>query len=113
MPQHVAVILDPAGDDVDDVAVLVALDDSVDGHQPRPHHDLALLFEHVGPDDEVGDSGLVLNGDEDDPLGASRPLADQDQPGDRQALAVADGVQPVGGDEPIVEARVRRHAKRT
>src|SRR5689334_24815483 len=54
--KHVAMIFQPPCDDVDDVAVRIALDDSMDRYQPRAHHDLALLFEHVGPDDEVGDS---------------------------------------------------------
>src|SRR3954453_5826975 len=97
--QHMAVVLDAARDDMNDVAVLVALDDAVHRHQPRPHDDLALPGEHVGPDDEVGDSGLILDGDEDDALGAARPLADQHQPGQRQALAVADGLERIGGDE--------------
>ena len=92
-------VFQPLGDDVDHVAIGVTLDDAVDRHQPRAHHDLALLPEHVGPDDEVGDPGLVLERDEDDALGASRPLADQHQAGNRQALAIADRFQPVGGDE--------------
>ena len=92
-------VLQPPRNDVDHVAVRVALDDSVHRHQPRAHDDLALLFEHVGPDDEIGDSGLVFEGDEHDALGASRPLADQHQARDRQSLAVADGLQLVGGDE--------------
>src|SRR6185312_6693228 len=74
--EHVAVVLEPAGNDVNHLAIRIALDDPVHRHQPRTHDDLALLAEHVGPDDEVGDSSLILNGDEHDPLGASRPLAD-------------------------------------
>src|SRR5256886_3573811 len=49
--------------------VFVFLDDPVHRHQPRAHDDLALLFEHVGPDDEVGDPGFVLDGDEHHALG--------------------------------------------
>ena len=87
-PSMWRMVLEPAGDDVDDVAVGIALDDAVHRHQPRAHDDLALRVEHVGPDDEVGDPGLVLDGDEHHALGAARPLADQHQPRDRQPLAV-------------------------
>src|SRR3954451_19216981 len=99
MPQHMTVILQAASDDVDDVAVGVALDDAVDGHQPRAHDDLALLLEYVGPDDQVRDAALVLERDEDDALGAARSLADQDQAGDRQPFAVADVPELVRSDE--------------
>ena len=34
--------------------------------------DAAILLEHLRPDDEVGDAGLVLDGDEHDALGRSR-----------------------------------------
>ena len=105
-------VLEPPGDDVDHVAIGVALDDAVHRHQPRAHHDLALLLEHVGPDDEVGDPGFVLEGDEHHALGAARPLADQHQPGDRQALAVADRLQLVGGDELLRRIMLAQEAHR-
>ena len=95
------VVLEPAGDDMDHAVFRILLDDAVHRHQPRAHDDLALLVEHVGPDDEVGDPGLVLERDEAHALGAARPLADQHQPGDRHALAVADDLQLVGGDEAL------------
>src|SRR6476646_7375515 len=49
MAKHVTMVLEPPGDDVDHAVVLIPLDDPVDGHQPRPHHDLALPSEDVGP----------------------------------------------------------------
>ena len=99
MPQHVGVIFKLPRDDMDHIAVGIALDDSVDCHQPRAHDDLALLVEHIGPDDEIGDPRLVLQRDEADALGAARSLPDQHQPSHRQPLPIADGAQPVGGDE--------------
>ena len=66
--QHVAMILKLPGDDMDHVAVGIALDDAMHRHQPRAHDDLALPFEHVGPDHEIGDPRLVLEGDETTPL---------------------------------------------
>ena len=88
------------------------LDDAVHRHQPRAHHDLALPVEDVGPDDEVGDPGLVLDGDEHHALGAARPLADQHQPGDRQPFAVADGVELLGGDELLPRIMFAQEAHR-
>src|SRR5206468_7034764 len=42
MAQHIRMVLEPASDDVDHVAVGVALDDAVNRDQPRAHDDLAL-----------------------------------------------------------------------
>ena len=42
-------------------------------------------------DDQVGDAGFVLDGDEGDPFGCAGALAHQDQPGDAHEAAVADG----------------------
>ena len=63
---RVPVVLQPGGDHVDHR--LVVLDPPVHFHQPRAHHHLALPRERVGPDDEVGDPGLVLERDEHTPL---------------------------------------------
>ena len=49
---------------MDHTVIFVLLDDSVHRHQPRAHDDLALLLEHVGPDDEFCDavsSSRVMN----------------------------------------------------
>ena len=80
-------ILEPVGDDMDDVAL--ALDGAVDGDHRRRHHDPALRLELALPQDDVGDSGLVLDGDEGD-VALARPLADQDQAGDQDLRAVLD-----------------------
>src|SRR5260370_24376066 len=59
----------------------------------------AEAFEDGGPDDQIGDPGLVFEGDEDDAVGAARALPDQDEPGDRQAPTDRQGSQIGGGDE--------------
>ena len=99
MPKHIGVIFQLARDDVDYAIILVLLDDAVNAHQPRAHDDLALLREDVGPDDQIGDAGFILQRDEYDALGASWPLADQHQSRDRQPFAVTDGLELVGGNE--------------
>ena len=43
----------------------------------RTHHDWPKAFEHVRPDNQIGDAGLVLNGDETDPAGRTRALTHQ------------------------------------
>ncbi len=45
----------------------------------------------VGPQDAVGDAGLVLDRDEQHALGAARLLTDEDDAGDLDMAAVADG----------------------
>src|SRR5690606_28644140 len=49
----------------------------------------ALALEEPGPDHEIGDAGLVLEGQEDHAIGGARTLTHQHQPGHREALAVA------------------------
>ncbi|MDA8620841.1 hypothetical protein N9L45_00965 [Planctomycetota bacterium] len=49
-------------------------------------------------DDEVGGAGLVLEGDEDDPLGGGGALADEDHAGDGDAGVLgAAGLVQEGG----------------
>ena len=76
------------GNDVDHI--FIGLNDSAHGHQPSTHDDLALLVEHVGPDDEVGDCGFILDGDEYHAFGAAGPLPDQHQADDGNALTIPD-----------------------
>src|SRR5712671_6595303 len=52
--------------------------------QCRTQRGTAEAFEDGGPDDQIGDPGLVLDGDEDDTVGAARALPDQDDPGDSE-----------------------------
>lgn len=50
-----------------------------DGGEPAG---AAEAFEGFGPDDEIGDAGLVFEGDEDDAAGGAGALADEDDAGD-------------------------------
>ena len=69
--------------------------------QRRAERGAAEAFERGGPDDQVGDAGLVLERDEDDAVGAARPLPDQHEPGDRETPADRQGRQFGGGDEAV------------
>src|SRR5579883_173702 len=62
---------------VDDEAL--ALQATAAEHQGGPHHLRAEPLEGVGPDHEVRDPGLVLEGDEHHAAGAAGPLAHQDE----------------------------------
>ena len=63
------------GDDVDDEAL--ALDFAAHLQELRRHHRAAVLLEHLGPDHDVDDAGLVLERDEDHALGGAGALAHQ------------------------------------
>src|SRR5204862_546364 len=52
----------------------------------------AVLLVDVGADDEVGDAGLVLEGDEEDARGGGGALAHEDESGDGDAFAVGEAV---------------------
>ncbi len=60
--------------------------------------DLPVLLEAAGGDDGVGEAGLVLDGDEDEPLGGPRPLPDDHHAGHPRA--------PPPGTAPRSAARV-------
>ena len=77
--EHRRQILEPVGDDVDDLAF--ALHDAPDADHRRRHDDPPLRLEAALPDDDVGDAGLVLDGEEGD-VARAGPLADEDDPGD-------------------------------
>ena len=92
--RHVAQIL---GDEVDDA--LLALQAAAAIEEGGAERGAAEAFEDSRPDDQVGDPGLVLEGDEDDAVGAARALPDQDEPGDREAPPDRQGGEVGGGDE--------------
>ena len=68
---------------MDDVAF--ALDAADDASMPAGKDRPPVLFVELRPDHEIGDAGLVLQGDEDDALGRAGLLADQHQAGDLAA----------------------------
>ena len=81
--EHRGQVLEPVGDDVDDAALALHL--AGDGDEAGAEHDGAERLEHLRPDDDVGDVGLVLDGHEDDAARRARPLADDDEAGDGDA----------------------------
>ena len=85
--QPIAAVVEPLGDDMDDV--LVALDAAMHHHQPRAHHHFALPLKHVGPDHRIGHAGFVLDGHEHHALRRARTLAHQNDAGHAHAHAVA------------------------
>jgi len=52
-------------------------------------HGHAVAIEQIGADDDVGDPGFVLEGEEDKPLGGAGPLARDDHAGDTHPASVA------------------------
>ena len=70
-------INEPMRDEVDHLAL--SLDASAHGDHAGAHHDAAKLLEHLRPDHQVGDAGLVLQGDEHHALGAAGPLPNKDE----------------------------------
>ena len=61
----------------------------------------AEAFEDGRPDDQIGDAGLVLDGDEDDAVGAARTLPDQHDPGDREPPVDRQMGELGGGDQAL------------
>jgi hypothetical protein len=59
-------------DNVDHLAL--PLDASAHSDHAGAHHDAAKLLEYLRPDYQVGDPGLVLQGDEHHAFGATGPL---------------------------------------
>src|SRR5229473_5882647 len=92
--RHIAQIL---GDDVDDA--LLALQAAAAIEEGGAERGAAEAFEDRRPDDQIGDPGLVLKGDEDDAVGAARALPNEDEPGDREAPVDRQGGEIGGGGE--------------
>ena len=76
----------------------IALHMALDRQQPGLHDGLAVVRHHPGPDNEIGDAGLVLDGDEADAPGAARPLPDQDQARKLVRRPIAAAPEIGGGD---------------
>ena len=68
------------GDDMDDEAF--ALQPPANGEELAGHHHPPVLCQHLRPDDDIGDAGLVLEGDEDDALGGAGHLPHENEAGD-------------------------------
>src|SRR5947208_7260193 len=57
--------------------------------ESRTKRGAAEAFERIGPDNQIGDAGLVLERDKDNAVGAARALADQDEPGNRNTAVAS------------------------
>src|SRR5689334_469617 len=66
-----------------------SLDASAHGDHAGSHHHAAELLEHLRPDHQVGDPGLVFQRDEHDAFGAARPLTDENQASRLKPASVA------------------------
>ena len=73
--------------------VAFPLDAPATGEHAGRQDQAALLLEERRPDDEIGDVGLVLDGDEHDALGRTRFLPHQHEARHRHPLAVARRLQ--------------------
>src|SRR5205085_8803072 len=90
-------VLEVVGDDMDGASL--ALQAAAAMEQGRAERGAAGAFERRGPDNQLGDAGLVLERDEDDAVGAARALPDQDEAGDRDMTIDGQGGEVAGGDE--------------
>jgi hypothetical protein len=63
----------------------------VDAEHGGAEDGAAVLFVELGPDHQIGDAGLVFQGDKHHALGRARFLADQDDAGDADELQVPGG----------------------
>jgi hypothetical protein len=75
------------GDEMHDLPF--PLDAPIDGQHAGGKDDAALLFEELWPDNEIGDAGLVFDGDEHDAFGRAWHLPDEDKPGGLNEAPVA------------------------
>ena len=72
----------------------------------------AVLLEALGGDDGVGEAGLVLDGDEDEPLGGPRPLADDHHAGHARAAPLRHRAEIGGARDPLTVERGAREGDR-
>src|SRR5262249_26194222 len=72
---------------------LLDLQRSLDEQVRLPHDRGPLLRIEIRPDDDVGDAGLVLEREEDEPFRGAGTLARDHRAGDADAAAVAAGRQ--------------------
>jgi hypothetical protein len=95
--KHRRQIVHAPGDDMDDARFALQL--AGHGDEAGAEHDRAQAFERLRPDDDIGDSRLVLERHENDALGGAWPLTHQHQARDRDSLAVPDRGKRVGAQD--------------
>src|SRR5207244_9026100 len=79
---------------------VLLLEAAFDDDRAASDDDRAVLAEEVGTDDRLTHPGLVLEGQEDEPLGGPRPLPHDDGAGGRDALSVGPADQGRGRENP-------------
>ena len=97
-------------DQVDHLAL--TLDLAAHAYHRCAEHRPPVRLEHLGPDDEIGDVGLVLERDEHHTLGRTRLLADEHDSGEFDVAPVPDGLQRLAGDHPPRRQLVAQERKR-
>ena len=98
------------GDQMHDLAF--PLDPPIHADQACRENKPALPLEHIGPDDDIGDPRLVLDGHEQDTLGGTGHLPDEDQAGGGQPTAVTGGAGFTARDDaPLGKLRAEKRER--
>src|ERR1017187_4768081 len=90
-------------DEMDDLAL--ALDAAVDRQHPGRKDYAALPFIEFWPDHEIGDAGLVLDGDEDDAFRRARHLPHEHETGGPEPASIA-GLHGLGAGDDALAVQV-------
>ena len=91
------------GDEVNDLAL--TLNTAADGKHAGGEDHAPIFFEHLGPHDEIGDAGLILQGDEHDPLRCAGLLPNKNEAGSLKPASVA-GLHRLGAGDDALEPQV-------
>ena len=95
--EHWRQVLELLSDHVRDVALVLQI--AGDGEEAGRDDLRSRPFEHRGPDDDVGDSRLVLDGEKDRAAGRAGSLPHQNEARDGDAPAIADRRQFHAGED--------------
>ena len=88
------IVADLLGDDVDDAQLTLKL--PLHNHQPRPEDGLTLSLLHTGPHDEIADTRLIFQRNENNARGGFRALAVSHDPGDPDSNPAVE-LREIGG----------------
>src|SRR5512146_2960865 len=102
--QQLGEIMQFLDDQMDDLAL--ALDAAFDRNHPRREDDAAIALVDFRPDHEIGDAGLVLDGDEDDAAGCAGPLAYENEPRCAGPTPIARADRRGAGDD-LLDGEIR------
>ena len=108
--EQIGQIIQPLCHDMNDIAL--ALHAATAGEHAGGENNAALPVEQARPDDEVGDAGFVLEGDEDDARRRAGTLAYQHQAGNGETLAIACRQEIATGDDPLLRQIATKESHR-